>query len=211
VLDVKRDRHQPARIAAQIDPLGLDPSKLWIGIGSGQLRSQIDIVQRAVRRVARPPASRNRIVVAAMRPQLCRLGSAIADGVPLNRILPAQRGAGSPIVAGRNRRGGRATPIVASYVRVAVGSGSLQRLRAEQDDYRRYAHVTGPVHDGASRQMGQLGEAPQARGGAADDSAVPGVRVRPVSREFANRSAGVVVVMVSRGPVGASGSNQRRQ
>ena len=31
---------------------------------------------------------------------------------------------------------GRAAPIVASYVRVAVGSGSLQRLRDEERHYR---------------------------------------------------------------------------
>ena len=42
------DRHQPVRIAAQIDRLGLDPTNLWIGIGSGQLRSPIEIIQRAV-------------------------------------------------------------------------------------------------------------------------------------------------------------------
>lgn len=42
------DRHQPARIAAEVERLGLDPSKLWIGVGSGQLRAQIDVLQRAV-------------------------------------------------------------------------------------------------------------------------------------------------------------------
>ena len=31
---------------------------------------------------------------------------------------------------------GRAAPVVASYVRVAVGPGSLQRLRAEEHHYR---------------------------------------------------------------------------
>ena len=38
--------------------------------------------------------------------------------------------------AGRSRRGGRAAPVVASYVRVAVGPGSLQRLRDEESHYR---------------------------------------------------------------------------
>jgi hypothetical protein len=48
------------------------------------------------------------------------------------------RGRGAPVGARRSRRGGarRAAPVVASYVRVAVGSGSLQRLRDEESHYR---------------------------------------------------------------------------
>jgi alkanesulfonate monooxygenase SsuD/methylene tetrahydromethanopterin reductase-like flavin-dependent oxidoreductase (luciferase family) len=33
------DRHQPVAIAGNIVRLGLDPAKLWVGIGSGQLRN----------------------------------------------------------------------------------------------------------------------------------------------------------------------------
>ena len=40
--------HQPVRIAAEIARLGLDPAKLWIGVGSGQLRRANPSVQRAV-------------------------------------------------------------------------------------------------------------------------------------------------------------------
>jgi alkanesulfonate monooxygenase SsuD/methylene tetrahydromethanopterin reductase-like flavin-dependent oxidoreductase (luciferase family) len=29
------DRHQPAHIAAEISRTGLDPTKLWIGVGAG--------------------------------------------------------------------------------------------------------------------------------------------------------------------------------
>src|SRR5918995_850257 len=49
------DRHQPDRIAAEIDRLGLDPAKLWIGIGSGQLGQPIEIIQRAVAQLREPP------------------------------------------------------------------------------------------------------------------------------------------------------------
>ena len=54
------DRHSPARIATEIDRLGIDASKLWIGVASGQLRRQIDVLQRAVAEALReilPPAS----------------------------------------------------------------------------------------------------------------------------------------------------------
>ena len=47
------DRHRPAAIAAEIARLGLDPAKLWVGVGSGQVRSgqlraPVDLVRRAV-------------------------------------------------------------------------------------------------------------------------------------------------------------------
>lgn len=84
------DRYRPARIVADIDRLALDPAKLWIGIGSGRLRPQLDVVRQAVAQLRELLPQETRIVVAAMRPRLCRLGGAIADGVLLNWMLPAQ-------------------------------------------------------------------------------------------------------------------------
>jgi alkanesulfonate monooxygenase SsuD/methylene tetrahydromethanopterin reductase-like flavin-dependent oxidoreductase (luciferase family) len=130
------DRHQPVRIAAEIDRLRLDPAKLWIGIGSGQLRSPIAIVQRAVAELRELLPAETRIVVAAMRPQLCRVGGAIADAVLLNWMLPAQAARAFRSVQEGADEVGRTPPLVASYVRVAVGSGSLKRLRDEEDYYR---------------------------------------------------------------------------
>jgi alkanesulfonate monooxygenase SsuD/methylene tetrahydromethanopterin reductase-like flavin-dependent oxidoreductase (luciferase family) len=80
-------RYEPATIAADVERLGLDPARLWLGIGSGTLRPQIDPLRRAVEglRELLPEA---RVVVAAMRPRLCRLGGEIADGVLLNWIPP---------------------------------------------------------------------------------------------------------------------------
>src|SRR5918999_2842090 len=68
------DRHEPARIATEIDRLGLDPEKLWIGIGSGQLRPQIDLLRRGVAELRERLPAQTRIVMAAMRPRLCQLG-----------------------------------------------------------------------------------------------------------------------------------------
>jgi alkanesulfonate monooxygenase SsuD/methylene tetrahydromethanopterin reductase-like flavin-dependent oxidoreductase (luciferase family) len=132
------DRHEPARIASEIDRLGLDPAKLWIGVGSGQLRPQLDVLQRAVADLRERIPIQTRIVVAAMRPRLCRLGGAMADGVLLNWMLPDQIAEARRWVrAGADERE-RASPVVASYVRVAVGSDSVQRLR---DDERRYRTI----------------------------------------------------------------------
>jgi alkanesulfonate monooxygenase SsuD/methylene tetrahydromethanopterin reductase-like flavin-dependent oxidoreductase (luciferase family) len=132
------DRHEPARIASEIDRLGLDPAKLWIGIGCGQLRPQIDVLQRAVAELRERIPTQTRIVVAAMRPRLCRLGGAMADGVLLNWMLPDQIAEARRWVRAGADESERASPVVASYVRVAVGSGSVQRLR---DDERRYRTI----------------------------------------------------------------------
>jgi alkanesulfonate monooxygenase SsuD/methylene tetrahydromethanopterin reductase-like flavin-dependent oxidoreductase (luciferase family) len=130
------DRHQPARIAAEVDRLGIDPAKLWIGIGSGQLRPQIDPLRRAVAELREILPAATRIVVAAMRPRLCRLGGAVADGVLLNWMLPEHVAEARRWIQEGADEAGRAAPILASYVRVAVGSGSLQRLRDEERHYR---------------------------------------------------------------------------
>jgi alkanesulfonate monooxygenase SsuD/methylene tetrahydromethanopterin reductase-like flavin-dependent oxidoreductase (luciferase family) len=129
-------RYQPAQIAADIDRLGLDPAKLWVGIGSGQLGPQLDPVRRAVAELRDRLPQGTRIVVAAMRPELCRLGGAIADGLLLNWMLPAQAARARLWVYEGAEREAVAAPMTALYVRVAVGSGASQRLRAEEGRYR---------------------------------------------------------------------------
>ena len=130
------DRYQPAQIAAEIDRLEIDPARLWIGIGSGRLRPQIDPLRRAVSELRETLPHGTRIVVAAMRPRLCRLGGAEADGVLLNWMLPDQLADARRWVRQGADEARRAPPVVASYVRVAVDSSSLQRLRDEEHRYR---------------------------------------------------------------------------
>ena len=100
-----RLRYEPARIASEIHRLGLDPAKLWIGVGSGQLRPQID-------------------------------GGAMAHGVLLDWMLPDQIAEARRWVRAGADESERASPVVASYVRVAVGLGSVQRVRDEERRYR---------------------------------------------------------------------------
>jgi alkanesulfonate monooxygenase SsuD/methylene tetrahydromethanopterin reductase-like flavin-dependent oxidoreductase (luciferase family) len=130
------DRYQPAQIAAAIDRLGLDPAKLLIGVGSGQLRPQIDVARRSVAELRELLPEGTRVVVAAMRPRLCRLAGALADGVLLNWMLPAQAAQARRWVREGADEAGRSPLLVASYVRVAVGAGSLQRLREAEGFYR---------------------------------------------------------------------------
>lgn len=67
-------RYQPAQIAAEVDRLGFDPARLWLGIGSGALPRQLDALERAVAELRTLLPEATRVMVAAMRPRLCRLG-----------------------------------------------------------------------------------------------------------------------------------------
>jgi alkanesulfonate monooxygenase SsuD/methylene tetrahydromethanopterin reductase-like flavin-dependent oxidoreductase (luciferase family) len=129
-------RYQPARIAAEIDRLALDPARLWLGIGSGALSPQVDPLRRAVAELRTLLPEATRIMVAAMRPRLCRLGGAIADGVLLNWMLPDRAARAREWVQEGAAVRGRTVPVIASYVRVAVGPGAAQRLREEEGFYR---------------------------------------------------------------------------
>jgi alkanesulfonate monooxygenase SsuD/methylene tetrahydromethanopterin reductase-like flavin-dependent oxidoreductase (luciferase family) len=157
------DRYQPDLIVAEIDRLGLDPAKLWIGVGSGQLSSPIEIVQRAISELRELLPAETRIVVAAMRPRLCRLGGAIADGVLLNWMPPAQAAQARRWVHEGSDEAGCEAPVVASYVRVAVGSGSRQRLRDEEDVYRNINEDHRKHFEAMDVPLGSVGVAASAR------------------------------------------------
>jgi hypothetical protein len=92
--------------------------RLWIGIGFGQLRPQVDVLQRAIAELRDVLPRGTRIVVAAMRPRVCRLGGALPE-----QLLDARRW----VQEGADEAG-RAAPLVGSYVRVALASGSRERL-----------------------------------------------------------------------------------
>jgi alkanesulfonate monooxygenase SsuD/methylene tetrahydromethanopterin reductase-like flavin-dependent oxidoreductase (luciferase family) len=162
------DRHQPVRVAGEIARLGLDPAKLWIGVGSGQLRAPIHLVERAVAELRELLPEGTRIVVAAMRPRMCRLGGAIADGVLLNWMLPAQAAQARRWVQQGADQAGRATPIVALYVRVAVGSGARQRLCEEECHYRNINEAHRQHFDAMDVPPGSVGVAASARPGVLD-------------------------------------------
>ena len=162
------DRHQPVRIAAEIDRFGLEPAKLWVGVGSGQLRAPIHIMQRAVAKLRELLPEQTRIVVAAMRPRMCHLGGAIADAVLLNWTLPAQAAQARGWVQQGAHQAGRATPVVASYVRVAVGPGSRQRLRDEERRYRNINAAHRQHFEAMDVPLGGVGVAASTRPGVLD-------------------------------------------
>jgi alkanesulfonate monooxygenase SsuD/methylene tetrahydromethanopterin reductase-like flavin-dependent oxidoreductase (luciferase family) len=157
------DRHQPAHIAAEINRLGLDPARLWLGVGSGQLRAPIDIMRRAVAELRDRLPDGTRIVVAAMRPRMCHLGGGIADGVLLNWMPPAQAAEARDWVQQGATEAGRPTPIVAAYVRVAIGPDSPQRLQAEEHKYRNINEAHQQHFNAMNVSLGSVGVAAATR------------------------------------------------
>lgn len=157
------DRHPPVRIAAEISRLGLNPARLWIGVGSGQLSRPIHLMQQAIAELRELLPERTRIVLAAMRRRMCQLGGMTADGVLLNWMLPAQAAQARRWVQQGADQAGRATPMVASYVRVAVGDGSQQRLREEESHYRNINEAHCRHFQAMDVRLGSVGVAASAR------------------------------------------------
>jgi alkanesulfonate monooxygenase SsuD/methylene tetrahydromethanopterin reductase-like flavin-dependent oxidoreductase (luciferase family) len=157
------DRHQPVAIATEITRLGLDPTKLFVGVGSGQLRAPIERVRRDVAELRELLPEGTPIIVAAMRPRLCRVGGAIADGVLLNWMLPAQAAVARRWVLEGADEAGRPAPLVASYVRVATGPGAQQRLRDEEGRYRNINEAHRRHFEAMKTPLGSVGVAGSTR------------------------------------------------
>ena len=161
-------RYSPQRIARDIDRLHLDPSRLWLGIGSGQLHPQLDAVQQAVGELRQLLPAECRIVVAGIRPRLCRLGGAIADAVLLNWMVPAYAAEAGKWVHEGAVHAGRVAPPVALYVRVAVGEGADQRLLADESRYREITEGHRRHFAAMNTPLGSVGVAATDRPGAVD-------------------------------------------
>jgi alkanesulfonate monooxygenase SsuD/methylene tetrahydromethanopterin reductase-like flavin-dependent oxidoreductase (luciferase family) len=154
------DRYPPARVAADVDRLQLDPARLWIGIGSGRLRPAVEPLREAVAELRELMPPTTRIVVGTMREKLARLGGEVADGVLLNWMLPAQAERARGWVLAGAEAAGRPSPITATYVRVAVGPDALQQLQHEEGRYRGF----DPEHFAAMDvPLGSVGVAASSR------------------------------------------------
>jgi alkanesulfonate monooxygenase SsuD/methylene tetrahydromethanopterin reductase-like flavin-dependent oxidoreductase (luciferase family) len=200
-------RFSPQQIAADIDRLGLDPSRLWLGIGSGQLCPQLDAVQQAVEELRRLLPPQCRIVIAAMRPRMCRVGGAIADAVLLNWMLPAHAAAARQWVHEGAEAAGRDPPTVALYVRVAVGAGAEDRLRADEGRYRVINDSQRRHFAAMNTPLGSVGVAVHGRPEVLD-GLVPYRRAvdLPIVRALAHPAAALLEVARAAAPTQGRGS-----
>ncbi|MGZ5330328.1 MAG: LLM class flavin-dependent oxidoreductase [Solirubrobacterales bacterium] len=155
------DRHGPEEIAADIERLGLDPERLWIGVGAGFAKKPLTAMREAL------PALRGalpgtRLVLAAMGPKMCALAGASYDGAFFNWMTPEYAAGAHEHVERGAREAGRDTPPVFGYVRTAVGTDAEARLAKEEAFYR-------DLHKGYRDHFDRLG-APEGTVGVAADN-----------------------------------------
>jgi len=181
------DRHSPESIAAKVLDLGLQPERLWIGVGAGFSEKPLTKMRETLPEL-REALPGVRLVLAAMGPKMCALAGSSFDGAFLNWVTPDFiSGARQQVHAGAAETG-RQPPPIFGYVRVAVGSDAKERLAKEEGFYRE-------LHDGYRNHFERLGE-PEGTVGVAGESPYA------AQAELARYSA--LDVLVARGLASAS-------
>jgi alkanesulfonate monooxygenase SsuD/methylene tetrahydromethanopterin reductase-like flavin-dependent oxidoreductase (luciferase family) len=142
------DRTPPAEIAADVERLGLDPARLWLGVGAGFSEKPLTRMREALPEL-REALPGVRLVLAAMGPKMCALAGAEFDGVFFNWMTPEfAAGARHHVEAGAGEAGREAPPVF-GYVRTAVGEDAGPRLLKEESFYR-------DLHDGYRNHFARL-------------------------------------------------------
>ena len=165
------DRQSPDQIASEIDRLGIDRERLWLGLGAGFTEKPLTTMREAL------PALREalpgvRLVLAAMGPKMSAFGGAEWDGVFFNWVTPEFAAQTRERVEDGAREAGRDTPPVFAYVRTAVGPDAEGRLAKDESLYR-------DMHQGYRRHFDRQG-APEGTVGVAAENA--GVAQQELSR-----------------------------
>lgn len=157
------DRTPPEAIAADVERLGLDPSRLWLGVGAGFSEKPLTRMREALPEL-REKLPGVRLVLAAMGPKMCELAGASYDGAFFNWMTPEfAAGAREKVEAGA-QAAGRSTPPIFGYVRTAIGPDAAARLAKEESFYR-------DLHDGYRNHFARLAEPEGTVGVAAADVA----------------------------------------
>jgi alkanesulfonate monooxygenase SsuD/methylene tetrahydromethanopterin reductase-like flavin-dependent oxidoreductase (luciferase family) len=155
------DRTPPEAIAADVERLGLDPRRLWLGVGAGFSEKPLTRMREALPEL-RERLPGVRLVLAAMGPKMCAFAGAEFDGVFFNWMTPEFAARARERVEEGARNAGRETPPVFGYVRTAVGEDAAARLAKEESFYRE-------LHDGYRNHFARLGEPQGTVGVAAAD------------------------------------------
>jgi alkanesulfonate monooxygenase SsuD/methylene tetrahydromethanopterin reductase-like flavin-dependent oxidoreductase (luciferase family) len=155
------DRQGPEAIAADIERLRLDPSKLWLGVGAGFSEKPLTKMREALPEL-REKLPGVRLVLAAMGPKMCALAGAEYDGAFFNWMTPSFAAGAREKVETGAADAGRQAPPVFGYVRTAVGADAGERLAKEESFYR-------DLHDGYRNHFARLGEPEGTVGVAASD------------------------------------------
>ncbi|HEY5052131.1 MAG TPA: LLM class flavin-dependent oxidoreductase [Solirubrobacterales bacterium] len=155
------DRTPPAEIAADIERTGLDPSRLWLGVGAGFSKKPLTTMRESLPEL-REKLPGVRLVLAAMGPKMCALAGSCYDGVFFNWMTPDfAASARKQVEAGAQEADNEAPPVF-GYVRTAVGPDAADRLAKEESFYR-------DLHPGYRNHFDRLGEPEGTVGVAASD------------------------------------------
>jgi alkanesulfonate monooxygenase SsuD/methylene tetrahydromethanopterin reductase-like flavin-dependent oxidoreductase (luciferase family) len=129
------DRQPADVIAADIDRLGLDPGRLWLGVGAGFSKQPLTDMREALPEL-REKLPEVKLVLAAMGPKMCRLAGSSYDGVFFNWMTPDFAAGKREQVEAGAAESRHETPPVMGYVRTAVGPDAAERLAKEEKMYR---------------------------------------------------------------------------
>jgi alkanesulfonate monooxygenase SsuD/methylene tetrahydromethanopterin reductase-like flavin-dependent oxidoreductase (luciferase family) len=161
------DRYGPEEIAADIEHLGLDRERLWLGLGAGFSAKPLTTMREALPRL-RDALSGIRLVLAAMGPRMCSFAGSDWEGAFFNWMTPSFAAEARGKVESGARGAGREPPRVFGYVRTAVGEDAAERLAREESFYR-------DLHDGYRNHFARLGAPEGTVGVAVPDAAAAGV------------------------------------
>src|SRR6478672_8550732 len=155
-------RTPPEEIAADAERLGLDPSKLWLGVGAGFSERPLTRMRESLPEL-REKLPGVRLVLAAMGPKMCALAGSSYDGAFFNWMTPEFAAGARRAVEAGAAEAGREAPPVFGYVRTAVGPDAAERLAKEESFYR-------DLHPGYRDHFDRLGEPEGTVGVAAADA-----------------------------------------
>jgi alkanesulfonate monooxygenase SsuD/methylene tetrahydromethanopterin reductase-like flavin-dependent oxidoreductase (luciferase family) len=156
------DRTPPETIAADIERVGIDPARLWLGVGAGFSKQPLTAMREALPEL-REKLPGVRLVLAAMGPKMCALAGAEYDGAFFNWMTAEYAAGARQKVEAGAADAGRETPPVLGYVRTAVGPDAAERLAKEESFYR-------DLHPGYRNHFDRLGEPEGTVGVAAVDA-----------------------------------------
>jgi alkanesulfonate monooxygenase SsuD/methylene tetrahydromethanopterin reductase-like flavin-dependent oxidoreductase (luciferase family) len=157
------DRTPPEQIAADLEEFGIDPARLWLGVGAGFTKKPLTKMREALPEL-RELLPGVKLVLAAMGPKMCELAGSEYDGVFFNWMTPDFAADARAKVEAGAAEAGREVPRVFGYVRTAVGPDAAERLAKEESFYR-------DLHMGYRDHFDRLGEPEGTVGVAAPDSA----------------------------------------
>lgn len=132
------DGRSAREITDEVVERRLPLERLRLGVGSGTGLGSLARLRQGVGELRE--LLEVEIAVAPLGPKMCGLAGEIADTVLLNWLTPEHAARSRQWVEAGAARAGRETPILATYVRCALGEGSRQRMEAECARYGSFPH-----------------------------------------------------------------------